>query len=278
MLRLDRIGLFEQLTLGMLFLWSLVPTRFYGEFTLFGVVANFGDFSIVIAFVLLCVLLPFHATDRYANLVFLLFSMIAIWAFVTIPHEQTGEIGWRYVAYSLVISYLAMTVGYAMALSAAETEPFLTRLAGLFTFIFVVYAAESLLGLGLRSAEGTSITELLGIGRVRHHRDVNDSGHRHPFQQPDQQETVPLLPLGSDACNRRLRHPVRFESKSARNAPVRRPDPHTAWLRANDLGGPCIQPRHCRHSPASHVLRPLCQLRGSGQGGDDRDKLPHVNR
>ncbi len=167
MLRIDRIGLFEQLTLAMLFLWSMVPTRFYGEFTLFGVVANFGDFSIVIAFMLLSVLLPFHAADRYANLVFLLFSMIAIWAFVTIPHDQTGEIGWRYVVYSLVISYLAMAVGYAMALSAAETEPFLTRLAGLFTFIFVVYAAESLLGLGLRSAEGTSITEMLGIQRLK---------------------------------------------------------------------------------------------------------------
>jgi O-antigen ligase len=162
-----KLYFFELITYGFILYWALLPSRFKVEVNFYDVTVFSEDISIILAFLLLVPILSFYARDIYANMTLLLFTIIIIWGIISIEYQLMGEIAWKYNFYSLIITFFSMAVGYSMALSSTNKELFLTRLSGLLTLIFVLYAVESLLGLGFRSTLASYVNDALGIQRLK---------------------------------------------------------------------------------------------------------------
>jgi O-antigen ligase len=98
-----------------------------------------------------------------ATLALAFYGLLRLW---TGPLEQEDQVGMTF-ALLLFVAGPLQAVGLLSLYHPAQTANFLKRLALFLAFVSVVYTAESVLGLGLRSEEGSSIYNDFGIQRVR---------------------------------------------------------------------------------------------------------------
>lgn len=160
---------YEWIFYFFILIWAFLPSRFAPLLEIGYLKVSISDLSIIVLFLFLLPLIHVKNKSLHSKLVFVLFTGIIVYAFFTLLWNDS-QIGIFNLIYPLVISWISMAVGYFFSKvinNEDELNRITTNLSFLLCFIFVIYSLESLLGLGLRSEEGSYITPELGVERLK---------------------------------------------------------------------------------------------------------------